>query len=61
MRDPLPRYTKQLMEMGVLTEADINKLETEVEAEIEAAFEEANSLPRPGGYEALKKTAVAEL
>lgn len=61
MKDPLPRYQKTLMEMGVLTEADINKLETEVEAEIEAAFEEANSLPRPGGYEELKKTAVAEL
>ena len=60
-KDPLPRYTKQLMEMGILSEADINKLEEEIAAEIAAAFEAASALPRSRNYEKVKMTAVAEL
>ena len=37
--DPLPRYQKQLLDLGVLTEEDVDRLETEVQAEIQACFE----------------------
>ncbi|MEE8399998.1 MAG: thiamine pyrophosphate-dependent dehydrogenase E1 component subunit alpha [Desulfobacterales bacterium] len=32
--DPLPRYQKQLLDLGVLTEGDIDQLEEEIHAEI---------------------------
>jgi pyruvate dehydrogenase E1 component alpha subunit len=60
-KDPLPRYTKQLMDIGVLNEGDINRLEEEIAAEIEAAFEAASALPISRNYEKVKMTAVAEL
>ena len=44
-KDPLPRYQKKLMEMGLLTEADVNKLEAEIKTEIEEAAEAALALP----------------
>ncbi len=49
-KDPLPRYQNQLIEMGVLTQADVERIEKEVEAEIEAAIETIQNLPSgPGG------------
>ena len=58
-KDPLPSYTKQLMEMGILTEGDVERLEAEIGSEIEAAFKEVEELPaRGGGIEDLKKTAI---
>jgi len=38
-KDPLPRYQKQLMEMGILTQADVDRMEGEISAEIQACFE----------------------
>ena len=38
-KDPLPRYQKQLMEMGILTQAEIDEMEKEIAAEIQACFE----------------------
>ena len=50
-RDPLPRYQNRLMEMGILTQADVNRLEKEVDAEIEAAIEAVRKLPLRFGSE----------
>jgi len=60
-KDPLPRYQKQLIEMGLLTETEINKLEEEVAAEIEAAVEAVKDLPPYRSYEEFAKTVIAEL
>lgn len=38
-KDPLPRYQKELMDLGILTEADVDRLETEIATEIQACFE----------------------
>ncbi len=45
-KDPLPRYQKKLMEMGLLTEGDVNKLEAEVKVEIEEAAKAALAWPK---------------
>jgi len=60
-KDPLPRYQKQLTEMGLLTESGINKLEEEVAAEIDAAAEAVKDLPPYRTYDEFEKTAIAEL
>ncbi len=60
-KDPLPRYQKQLMDLGVLTQADVDKLEEEVAAEIEAAVETIKDLPPSSTYQEFEKTAIAEL
>ena len=60
-KDPLPRYQNQLMEMGILTEAAVNRLEDEVKAEIDAAVEAVEDLPPFRTYEDFEKTAIAEL
>ena len=66
-REPLGRYQKELMDLGVLTEEDVDRLEAEVKAEIQAAFDEVEALPvsipsyRAGSLEELEKTAIAEL
>ena len=58
-KDPLPNYTRQLMELGVLTEAENNQIEKEVKAEIDAALKEVESMPDKNlSIEALKKTAI---
>jgi len=61
-REPLARYQKELMDLGVLTEADVERLEKEVAAEIQAALDEVDKIPaRTGVYEEMEKTAIAEL
>jgi TPP-dependent pyruvate/acetoin dehydrogenase alpha subunit len=45
-KDPLPRYQKTLIDMGMLTSNDVSKLETEVKAEINEAAKEALTCPR---------------
>jgi len=61
-REPLARYQKDLMDLGVLTEADVERLEKEVAAEIKAAFDEVDKIPaRTGVYEEMEKMAIAEL
>ena len=61
-REPLARYQKELMDLGVLTEADVERFEAEVAAEIKAAFDEVDKIPaRTGIYEEMEKQAIAEL
>ncbi len=38
-KDPLPRYQKELMDLGILTQADVDRMEVEITAEIQACFE----------------------
>jgi len=59
--DPLPRYTRQLMELGILTEESVQKLEDEVAAEIEEAVEKVEDLPTYRTYQDHENTAIAEL
>ena len=37
-KDPLPRYQNQLMEMDLLTQADVDRMKDEIAAEIQACF-----------------------
>ena len=61
-KEPLARYQKDLLDLGVITEADVERLEEEVKAEIQEAFEEVEKLPKVSSpYENLEKLAIAEL
>ncbi len=42
-RDPLPRFQRYLMGKSLLDEEEIERLEDEIEAEIDAAWEEASA------------------
>jgi len=44
-KDPLPRYQKTLMDMGILTKEDISKLETEIKTELDEAAKVALAVP----------------
>ena len=44
-KDPLPQYTKRLMDMGTITEEYIDELDRRLTAEIDEAAEVAASLP----------------
>jgi TPP-dependent pyruvate/acetoin dehydrogenase alpha subunit len=57
-KDPIPRYEKQLMEMGILTRADADRIEKEVDADIEAAIETVQNLPKISGSEPSLSLAV---
>jgi 2-oxoisovalerate dehydrogenase E1 component len=46
-RDPVLTYAQQLLAWGDLTEAQLQMLKDEVQAEIDAAWEEADAAPRP--------------
>ena len=59
--DPLPRYTRQLMELGLIDEAYVQKLEASVAAEIDEAVKKVEALPARAGYEDYVKNAIAEL
>jgi pyruvate dehydrogenase E1 component alpha subunit len=59
-KDPLPRYRKRLMEMNILTEVDVSRMDEEIRAEVDAAAKEAQEIPHPV-KEDYVKTAVAEL
>jgi len=61
-KEPLGRYQKELMDLGVLTEEDVDRLEAEVKAEIQAAFDEVDKLTASSdALGELEKTAIAEL
>jgi hypothetical protein len=49
------------MDLGILTEKDVERMEEEVKAEIEGAFQEIEKLPIVMNYESIEKTAIAEL
>ncbi len=59
-KDPLPRYQKELMEMGILTETDVSKLDKEIRTEVDKAGKEALALPTVS-YEEYIKGSIAEL
>jgi len=53
-KDPIPRFRKQLVEQGILSEAEADKIDEEVAAEVKAAEEFARSSPFPEPHEALE-------
>jgi pyruvate dehydrogenase E1 component alpha subunit len=58
-REPLARYQKELMDLGVLTEEDVDRLEVEVKDEIQAAFDEVDKMPaRSGPFPNLEGVAI---
>ena len=60
--DPLPRYAKELVDLGVLTDANVEQIETEVLEEIKDAFTEVDALhARTDFVEQFMKTAIDEL
>lgn len=46
-KEPLKRYTKELLELGILTAEDVERHDAEITAEIEEAVKYAESLPSP--------------
>ena len=56
--DPLPRYEKQLTELGVLTKEDVDRIEAEIAEEIKTTFEEVFKMPTPSFLEDFKATAI---
>jgi TPP-dependent pyruvate/acetoin dehydrogenase alpha subunit len=52
-RDPIPRFAKKLAEMGILTEADAEKIHKEVKAEMDEAVKFALESPFPDPKEVL--------
>jgi TPP-dependent pyruvate/acetoin dehydrogenase alpha subunit len=53
-RDPIPRFRKKLIEMGVLTEKEADKIHQQVEAEIDEAVKFAEESPFPDPEETLE-------
>ena len=53
-RDPIPRFRKKLIEMGVLTDKEADKIHQEVEAEIDEAVKFAEESPFPSPEETLE-------
>lgn len=53
-RDPIPRMAKLLVDHGVMNDAEITKLESDVEADITSAIELAQTGPDPLASEATK-------
>jgi len=53
-KDPIPRFREQLIEMGVLTEEDADKINQEMNQEIEKAVKFAEESPLPAPEEALE-------
>jgi TPP-dependent pyruvate/acetoin dehydrogenase alpha subunit len=52
-RDPIPRFEKKLIEMGVFTKADAEKIHKEVVAEVNEAEKFALDSPFPDAKEVL--------
>jgi pyruvate dehydrogenase E1 component alpha subunit len=53
-RDPIPRFRKKLIEMGILTEKDASKIGQEIDKEIDEAVKFAEDSPLPEPEEALE-------
>jgi len=53
-KDPIPRFRKQLIEKGVLTEKDVDKIDQEINEEIEKAVKFAEESPLPAPEETLE-------
>lgn len=59
-KDPIPRFKAKLLEMGILTEGDADKIEKEVIAAVEEAVKFAVESPYPQPEEALEDVYVGE-
>jgi len=59
-KDPIPRYQKKLMEMGILTEDDVSRIDKEVMAEVEEAAKAGLEVPFRT-IEDYKKTVIGAL
>jgi len=59
-KDPLPRYQKRLMDMGILSEKDVSNLEAEIKTELNEAAKAALAMPSRT-YEEHVTTAIDEL
>jgi len=57
-RDPIPRFRKRLVEMGVLTEKEADKINQEVVAEMDKAVKFANESSFPAPEEVLTDVYV---
>jgi TPP-dependent pyruvate/acetoin dehydrogenase alpha subunit len=53
-RDPIPRFRKRLIEMGVLTEKQADKIHQEINKEIDEAVKFAEESPLPAPEETLE-------
>lgn len=51
-KDPLPRFEKVLLELGVATQDDFNKIQERVRREVDEATDEAEKSPMPRPEEA---------
>ena len=58
--DPIPRFRTTLAEMGLLTDADVERIDAEVDKEIARAMSDGRQRPRVD-YEQYVQYAVAEL
>ena len=59
-KDPLPRFQKKLLAMGMLTADDIATLEAEVKGELEDATREALAMPSLS-YDEYVRDAVVDV
>ena len=57
-KDPLPRLQNRLIEMGILTQSDVDRFEKEVSEQIEAAIEAVKKLPPRFGSGPMVNLAV---
>jgi len=55
-KDPLPRYRKTLIDMGILNDVMVNKIDTEAKAEIDDAGKKALAVPAISYEEVIKRT-----
>jgi pyruvate dehydrogenase E1 component alpha subunit len=60
-RNPIPRYTKELMKLGILTKSDIEKIESEIKNEIEEAIKATRALPKWRIEDYLSNNLIAEI
>ena len=56
-KDPLPRYQKKLLDMGVITDEDVKRINAEAKAEVDEAAKAAIALPFIT-YESCLETAI---
>jgi len=60
--EPLGRYQKELLDLGVMNDDDVERIEAEVKDEIAQVFEDLEKLPaRTGPTRSLEEYAIAEL
>jgi pyruvate dehydrogenase E1 component alpha subunit len=59
-RDPIPQLAEQLLQKGEVTPADIERIGSEVEAELDRAVEFAEQSPSPSPEDCLKHVFAGE-